>query len=712
MFTPTSNPYKFQYLVTGISGPGIEQVYLPEQPKKLHFEKEQKFIRPTPPEYLRDWMDEFEQERELDDNYIHPHQAELNKWEEQEFERVTNGFWFWNNGTPTYLTGDYYKYLTQWQPLFGHPDFREADKEVFYWIKYWEEDPECYGGVYNTLRRAGKSTTMGFWILNRTSTNFKHLSGMQGEDDTKIRNFYNEMVIDPFYKLPYYSKPTYDTTTLQKKGIIFKDPPKRNRRRIVSKDKLVLESKMDFRTSEANKYDQAKLHSYLMEEPGKTISVDVSQRWAFVKPCLRLGKKIIGKAFWATTVEFMDAADRGGRAYKKVCFESDFDRRTKLGQTKSGMYAAMMPADCAYEGFIDDWGRPMREKARQNILDEREAYKDNPKDYSALIRKFPLNWNEVFYISADKCEFNATILQDRRSELLMNPPQLRLVNLRWADNERFSRVQWFDDPDNGWLKLGWLPRDEKEREWLNNVEERFENGRTKYIPRNTNIFGSGVDPIDHGVVVTDSMTNDSEFVSSRRSRPVLFVKRKYDSSIDGQISQELLEQRAREKYPYVTGKYIAMMDRRPSDPNVMFERALMVCWLFGTQLNVEHQKPGIINWFNDAGCEEFLQDKYVPIEALRKKSDDQKGTPASAMMIQEYTSAIATDVEYFGHTYIFLEMIDDDLVFDPLNTKVHDYTVAQGMTEIGCKIRPKQVALPVKDITDYFRVYKKPERKY
>lgn len=651
-------------------------------------------------------MDEFEQQRDLDPNFIHEHQKELNDWEEREFERCQDGIWFINNTTLTYLTGDYYKFLTQWQPLFGFPEYRENDKETFYWIKYWEEDPNSYGGLYFTLRREGKSTKMGFWITNRTSTNFKHLSGMQGVDNVQIQDFYNNMIIDPFYKLPYYSKPTYDITTLQKKGIVFKEPPKRNKKRIQSQKKLVLESKMDYRTSEANKYDQAKLNSSAVEEFGKTISCDVSQRWGFMKPCHTLGRFIIGKSFWATTCEFMDVTDRGGKAAKKMCVQSDFDRRGDDGQTITGLYAAMMPADCAFEGCYDEWGYPLRDEARKLILSKRKVVKDNPKDYSALVRKFPLDWAEVFWINTEKCEFNATILQDRRSELLMNPPQIRKVDLRWKDNIRFSRVEMFDNPDNGWLQLGWLPRTEDEKKWLNDVERRNEGGTIKYGPKNGHLFGSGVDPIDHGVVVDDSIA-DNEFVSSRRSRPVQYVKRKYDSSVDGAITPELLIQRAAEKFPYKTNKYIARMGVRPNDPNIFFERSLMICWLFSTPLKCESQKPGLINWFDDANCEDFLQDKYVPILENFKKSDDVKGTPASPMMIQEYTSAIATDVEYFGHTYIFIEMVDDDLIFNPGKTKEHDDTVAQGWTEIGCKIRSKVVALPLREITDYFRSFRR-----
>jgi len=192
----------------------IKEVYLPPEPpdEEVLFKKENKFTRPIPPEYLQNWMDEYEfeterirkeQEKYPEKNipdYVHPHQAELNKWEQREFERTTNGIWFWNNGVKTYITGDNYKYLTQWKLKFGYPDYWDADKEVFYWIKFWEEDPDSYGGLLNTGRRTGKSTKMGFWIMNRVSTNFNHLAGMQGEDNTKIKAISTAAVVHPNQK--------------------------------------------------------------------------------------------------------------------------------------------------------------------------------------------------------------------------------------------------------------------------------------------------------------------------------------------------------------------------------------------------------------------------------------------------------------------------------------------------------------------------------
>ena len=49
----------------------------------------------------------------------------------EEFNRRENGFWFNNNGVPTYITGTHYMYL-QWSKIdVGAPEFRESNR-LFY----------------------------------------------------------------------------------------------------------------------------------------------------------------------------------------------------------------------------------------------------------------------------------------------------------------------------------------------------------------------------------------------------------------------------------------------------------------------------------------------------------------------------------------------------------------------------------------------------
>ena len=57
---------------------------------------------------------------------------ELTKYSNQEWFRRLNGFWFMNNGVPTYVTGPHYFYLAHWTLNTGKVDFRWSDLQYFY----------------------------------------------------------------------------------------------------------------------------------------------------------------------------------------------------------------------------------------------------------------------------------------------------------------------------------------------------------------------------------------------------------------------------------------------------------------------------------------------------------------------------------------------------------------------------------------------------
>ena len=76
-----------------------------------------------------------------------------NKWVdyiESEFDRRELGFWFYNNGKATYMTGSHYMYL-QWTSIdVGYPDFREANRIFFL---YWEACKQTKGVLEWTISK-------------------------------------------------------------------------------------------------------------------------------------------------------------------------------------------------------------------------------------------------------------------------------------------------------------------------------------------------------------------------------------------------------------------------------------------------------------------------------------------------------------------------------------------------------------------------------
>src|SRR5690349_18488909 len=98
MFHKTNNPYHFQYLITGISGEGVKQVYLPDRPpnEDILFKKEQKWVRPTLDRRLKKAIKVMYDKNNSDSpnydpTYVSPYAYEIRMWEDQQWERSENG---------------------------------------------------------------------------------------------------------------------------------------------------------------------------------------------------------------------------------------------------------------------------------------------------------------------------------------------------------------------------------------------------------------------------------------------------------------------------------------------------------------------------------------------------------------------------------------------------------------------------------------------
>ena len=103
---------------------------LPKTPKKIYSRSKSKpmqyWERVDIPKQLRSIQSIFqwnEMPNEFKNNWV--------DYIENEFDCRELGYWFYNNGVPTYITGAHYMYL-QWTSIdVGYPDYREANR-IFY----------------------------------------------------------------------------------------------------------------------------------------------------------------------------------------------------------------------------------------------------------------------------------------------------------------------------------------------------------------------------------------------------------------------------------------------------------------------------------------------------------------------------------------------------------------------------------------------------
>lgn len=122
----------------------------------------------------------------------------LEQFRTQEWDRRLNGFWFYNNGTPTYITGLHYFYLNYWTLDTGLPKYRDTDRKYFYFLQYCIEDPECFGMVEITKRRQGKTFRGGVFLYEYTSRTKNAQAGVQSKTGSDAKTVFRKAVIQPF----------------------------------------------------------------------------------------------------------------------------------------------------------------------------------------------------------------------------------------------------------------------------------------------------------------------------------------------------------------------------------------------------------------------------------------------------------------------------------------------------------------------------------
>ena len=610
------------------------------------------------PEEWEEWIEEEEAQQDLEPGYVHP---EAQRFRMECWDRRINGCWMsiYNPKTKkcddVYLTGMHWMYVFMWVCDFGLPDFRFVDLEIFYLLKYSEEDPVSNGVVLATLRRFGKTAILGLFLYEYPSRIPNAYSGLQSKTGEDAQKVFEQAIIYPWKKLPEFFRPVYDTTSSQKHSLDFKEPVKRGSRapKKKTKDKS-LHSKINFRDAGLYSYDGFKLHRYGAEEPGKT-TINVYERHFVVKPCTEVQGEIVGQIFAPTTVEEMEG--EAGDAFKKLFYNSLFSRTksSASGKTVTGLYAYFIPA---YKGYkFDEYGRSMIEESKRMLLNDREDLQDKPAELAMHMRKHPFTLEEAFMVGGDECVFNAHVLNQRLSELNRLPENMLPYtrgNFEWVEQDK--QVEFVKDPIGGRFYVHYLPNPQSQ----NNVLKTYDGPK----PMNDHKFAIGTDPISH-----------TKTVDPRNSNAGAHGFRKYDASVDlGKPEKDW------ESHMYMF-EYIC----RPDEVETYFEDMIKACFFYSCQLLYENTKNNISVYFTQRGYGNFLM--YRPESTWThthyNRNMDVEGVPASKETIDIYVAKLKTFINRHGHRIPFPRTIKQLLKFDPQKTTAHDAAVSAGWTLVA-----------------------------
>jgi len=648
------------------------QIALPKQPKKVHSNEQNKWKQLDKPKLLDkiktifDWKAYPDEQKEQWYDYI-----------DEEFKRRDEGFWFENASVPTYITGTHYMYL-QWSKIdVGAPDFREANRLFFIFWEACKADKRCYGMCYLKNRRSGFSFMSSAETVNLATISSDSRYGILSKSGGDAKKMFTDKVVPISINYPFFFKPIQDGMDRPKSELAYRVPASKfTRKKIEVNEKLEeikgLDTTIDWKNTGDNSYDGEKLSLLVHDESGKWERPDnILNNWRVTKTCLRLGSRIIGKCMMGST---SNALDKGGDNFKRLYNDSDVTRRNKNGQTKSGLYALFIPMEWNFEGFIDEYGRPVfttpgrdvhgpdGELIDVGVIDnwnnEVEGLKEDQDALNEFYRQFPRTEEHAFRDETKNSIFNLVKIYEQidYNEGIGNSAVYNTGNFQWVNGVKDTAVVFNPDP-KGRFNISWTPQPRLQ----NNVI--IKNG-IKY-PGNEHMGAFGCDSYDI-----------SGTVDGRGSNGSLHGLTKF-SMEDAPPNHFFLE-------------YIA----RPQTAEIFFEDILMACIFYGMPLLAENNKPRLLYYFKRRGYRGFsmnrpdkvwnkLSTAEKEIGGIPNSSEDIKQAHAAAieMYINDHVGHLEEGV--YGNIY-FNRTLNDWAKFDINKRTKFDAAISSGLAIMAC----------------------------
>ena len=607
---------------------------------------------------------------------------------DEEFNRREQGFWFYNKGLATYITGTNYMYL-QWSKIdVGQPDFRESNRLFYIFWEACKADPRCYGMCYLKNRRSGFSFMASGETVNQATISTDARFGILSKSGPDAKKMFTDKVVPISVNYPFFFKPIQDGMDRPKTELAYRVPASKfTRRKLDSNEKLQeitgLDTTIDWKNTGDNSYDGEKLKLLVHDESGKwERPTNILNNWRVTRTCLRLGSRIIGKCMMGST---SNALDKGGDNFKKLYNDSDVTQRNANGQTRSGLYSLFIPMEWNYEGYIDSHGFPVFNTPKKETVgpfgdiitqgvieywnNEVEGLKNDQDGLNEFYRQFPRTTKHAFRDESKESLFNLTKIYEQIdfNEDLKNSISVTQGSFQWENGVKDTKVMFVPNK-NGRFRVSWIPP-------LNLQNRVIIKGGLKY-PGNEHCGAFGCDSYDI-----------SGTVDKRGSNGSLHGLTKF-SMEDVPPNHFFLE-------------YIA----RPQTAEIFFEDVLMALVFYGMPILAENNKPRLLYHLKRRGYRKFSINR--PDKKYNKLSVTEKelgGIPNSSEDIkQAHAAAIESYIEDFvglkttgyGDMY-FQRTLEDWAKFNINNRTKHDASISSGLALMACNKNRYAPSAPVR----------------
>ena len=600
------------------------------------------------------------------------------KWYEyinKEFVRREEGYWFYSNGVPTYITGSQYMYL-QWTKIdVGSADFRESNRLFYIFWEACKSDSRCYGMCYLKNRRSGFSFMASSDTVNQATISRDARFGILSKSGADAKKMFTDKVVPISINYPFFFKPIQDGMERPKTELSYKVPSKRLTRNSIKETtedlQAGLDTTIDWKNTGDNSYDGEKLKLLVHDESGKWERPDnILNNWRVTKTTLRLGRKIVGKCMMGST---SNALDKGGSNFKKLYESSDVTKRNRNGQTSSGLYSLFVPMEWNYEGYIDSYGIPVFDTPKKPIKgidgedidigvishweNEVDGLKDDQDGLNEYYRQFPRTEKHAFRDEAKQSLFNLGKIYEQidYNEDLRNTNVVTQGNFQWEGGIKDTRVLFVPNK-NGRFFVSWVPPV--------SLQNRYNIKNNIKYPGNEHCGAFGCDSYDISGTVDGKGSNGSLHGLTKFSMedvpPNLFFL-----------------------------EYIA----RPQTADIFFEDVLMALVFYGMPILAENNKPRLLYYMKRRGYRGYSMNR--PDKVMHKLSVTEReigGIPNSSEDIKQAHAAAIEDYienhigllnEGYGNMY-FQRTLEDWAKFNINNRTKHDASISSGLAMMAC----------------------------
>ena len=593
----------------------------------------------------------------------------------KEFVRREEGYWYYNKGIPTYITGSHYMYL-QWTKIdVGHADFRESNRLFYIFWEACKADNRCYGMCYLKNRRSGFSFMASSDTVNQATISRDARFGILSKSGADAKKMFTDKVVPISLNYPFFFKPIQDGMERPKTELSYKVPSKRLTRNSIKETpedlQAGLDTTIDWKNTGDNSYDGEKLKLLVHDESGKWERPDnILNNWRVTKTTLRLGRRIVGKCMMGST---SNALDKGGENFKKLYESSDVNKRNRNGQTSSGLYSLFVPMEWNYEGYIDSYGLPVFDTPKKPIKgidnedidigvishweNEVDGLHDDQDGLNEYYRQFPRTEKHAFRDEAKESLFNLTKIYEQidYNEDLRNTNVVTQGNFQWEGGIKDTRVLFVPNK-NGRFFVSWVPPI--------GLQNRYNIKNNIKYPGNEHCGAFGCDSYDI-----------SGTVDGKGSKGSLHGLTKF-SMEDVPPNLFFLE-------------YIA----RPQTADIFFEDVLMALVFYGMPILAENNKPRLLYYMKRRGYRGYSMNR--PDKVMHKLSVTEKeigGIPNSSEDIKQAHAAAIEDYienhvgllnEGYGNMY-FQRTLEDWAKFNINNRTKHDASISSGLAMMAC----------------------------